>query len=604
MPLSGNPVSQGKRRRKMTHLKKYLSALVVLGLAQVAVAQLTSFQVIDYPASKGTTAYAMNDAGDVVGTYKDERQLSHGFLLRVGEFTTIDYPGAAGTQLYGVNGGGDIAGVYVDSSGKQHGFLLSHGTFKTIDVPGADQTMPYGLNSRGDVTGMYFLPGDTSKHYGFVMADGRFTTLDYPLPNDMSCGTWISDSGEVAGHVQEKNGAYHGYLWKDGKFTLIDLPGIGTGQFWDSIYGINAAGDILGAYSDARGKQRAFLRRKGAFTTFDMPGSQRTRATGMNRSGQVVGMFVDSNGVNHGFLTQVDPPSRSQLLRVDDDGAECPGALRTIQEAVAQASPGATILVCPGIYQRTVNIAGPEKNGLKLIATGGENAVVLQGDYTERDGFHLENVSNVLVRGFTVRDFGNQATTATDWGAGNLIYLENAHYNTIEQNRLINGDMMGIMLMDSGNNSVRQNVAFVDNANLANCGIHVQGTKSAGNDIRLNMTYGNKFAGIMIRGAGPGNYVMDNTVVSNGRFGIDVENTNEIWIEGNRVSYNRGFWGTTPGGTQPGLGINLVNVNKATVFDNRLRGNTGADLNWDGKGENKLEANACETSSPVGACRQ
>ena len=497
----------------MIRLKKYLPTLVALGLAPAAFAQLTNFEVIDYPGSNGTLPYAINDAGDVVGHYKDEKQLWRGFLLRAGQFTTIDFPGAAQTTLYGINAGGDIAGVYNDSSGKQHGFLLSGGTFKTIDVPGADQTMPYGLNSKGDVTGMYFVPGDTTKHYGFAMVDDRFTTIDYPLPNDMSCGTWISDSGEVAGHVQEKNGAYHGYLWKDGKFTLIDLPGIGIGQFWDSIYGINAAGDILGAYTDARGKQRAFLQRKGApATTFDVPGSQRTRATGMNRSGQVVGMFVDGNGVNHGFLTRVAPPSRSQLLTVDDDGADCPGALRTIQEAVAQASPGATILVCPGIYQRTVNITGPEKNGLKLIATGGENEVVLQGDYTERDGFHLENVTNVLIRGFTVRDFGNKATTATEWGTGNQIYLENAHYNTIEHNRLINGDMVGIRLMDSGNNTVQQNLAFVDNANLANCGIHVTGAKSAGNTLRLNMTWGNKMAGIMISGAGPGNRILDNTV--------------------------------------------------------------------------------------------
>ncbi len=591
----------------MTRLKRYLPTLVALGLAPAAVAQLTNFEVIDYPGSNGTLAYTINDAGDVVGHYKDEKQLWRGFLLRAGQFTAIDYPGATQTTLYGVNAGGDVAGVYNDSSGKQHGFLLRGGTFKTIDVPGADQTMPYGLNSKGDVTGMYFLPGDTTKHYGFVMADGRFTTLDYPLPNNMSCGTWISDSGEVGGHVQEKNGAYHGYLWKDGKFTLIDLPGVGIGQFWDSIYGINAAGDILGAYSDARGKQRAFVQRRGAFTTFDMPGSQRTRATGMNRSGQVVGMFVDGNGVNHGFLTRVAPTSRSQVLTVDDDGADCPGALRTIQEAVAQASPGATILVCPGIYQRSVNIAGPEKNGLKLIATGGENAVVLQGDYTERDGFHLDNVSNVLIRGFTVRDFGNKATTATEFGAGYQIYLENAHYNTIEHNRLINGDMAGIWLWDSGNNTVQQNLAFVDNASLANCGIHVASAKSVGNTLRLNMTWGNKMAGIMVSGAGPGNRILDNTAVANGRAGIQVSNTSEIWIEGNRASYNRGPWGTSPYAAElvgVGVGISVTNVDKATVFDNRMRGNTGTDLSWDGKGANKMESNACETSSPAGACRQ
>ena len=81
-----------------------------------------------------------------------------------------------------------------------------------------------------------------------------------------------------------------------------------------------------------------------------------------------------------------------------------------------------------------------------------------------------------------------------------------------------------------------------------------------------------------------------------------MENTSEIWIEGNRVSYGRGFWGTTPGGTQPGLGLSLANLLKATVFDNRARSNTGTDLNWDGKGDNRIEANACETSIPAGAC--
>ncbi len=78
---------------------------------------------------------------------------------------------------------------------------------------------------------------------------------------------------------------------------------------------------------------------------------------------------------------------------------------------MAQAPGGATILVCPGTYRGTVSITGPAKNGLKLIAVGRADEVVFQGDYTERDGFPLENVGSVLIRGFTVRDFGNQATT-------------------------------------------------------------------------------------------------------------------------------------------------------------------------------------------------
>ncbi len=54
------------------------------------------------------------------------------------------------------------------------------------------------------------------------------------------------------------------------------------------------------------------------------------------------------------------------------------------------------------------------------------------------------------------------------------------------------------------------------------------------------MAHGNKVGGIVIAGAGAGNVVRDNTVVSNGRYGIDVQNASEVRVEGNRVSYSRG----------------------------------------------------------------
>ena len=51
-----------------------------------------------------------------------------------------------------------------------------------------------------------------------------------------------------------------------------------------------------------------------------------------------------------------------------------------------------------------------------------------------------------------------------------------------------------------------------------------------------------------------------------------------------------------------GIGISIENSDKVTVFDNRARNNSGVDLNWDGKGTNVFEANACDTSTPAGAC--
>jgi parallel beta-helix repeat protein/probable HAF family extracellular repeat protein len=440
---------------------------------------------------------------------------------------------------------------------------------------------------------------------GVLWSGGSCSVVEYRPESPSTAATrllGINDAGVMVGYWTSRTTNF-GFVYDKGKFTPAFAQSAGG---WTDAWGINNAGDVVGSFEDANRRTYSYLLSDGRFTQFGLSGATLVLSLGINDSKDIVGEYRDAQGKNHGFLVRVPPAGPPPpTLTVDDDGVECPGALRTIQEAVARAVPFSTIRVCPGAYWGTVSVTGPDKTGLKLIAAGAEDEVVLRGDYTERDGFHLENVNGVVIRGFTVRDFGNKFTTANEWGTGNLIYLENAHYNTIEQNRLIDGEMTGITLADSGNNMVQHNLRWLTSLNNAQAGsgIQVQGAKSAGNSIRLNMFWSNKLAGVMVRGAGSGNRIQDNTVLSNGRFGIDVEDTADIWIEGNRVSYGRGFWGgAMPGGQQPALGINLVNVSKATVFDNRARSNPGTDLNWDGKGENTITANACDTSAPAGVC--
>jgi parallel beta-helix repeat protein/probable HAF family extracellular repeat protein len=569
-------------------------------LAIAARAQLTNFTIIDYPDASGTLLEGINDAGDVVGSYFDSAKVRHAFLLRNGRFTSVEVPGSTSSAATDINAAGDIVGFYSDASNLDHGFLLSGGRLTPIDYPGFERTRAFTINARGEIVGMAWnTSGDTMRR-GFLLSNGRFTEICYPEAA-MTMAFGINDQGEIVGRWSDVAGKVRGFLWRAGNFTSFEFPGAQITA--SDLVRITNSGEIVGPYTDARGRAKGFLLRGGRFTSFDAPGSVRIVPRDITNLGQVVGVYADSRG-SHGMITAVAPSSVRQPVLVDDDNAECPGSLPTIQEAVRVAPAGATILVCRGIYTGSVNITGPEKNGLKLIAMGRTHEVVLQGDYAARDGFHLENVSDVLIRGFTVRDFGTKATSATEWGAGNLIYLENAHRNTIEQNQLFNSDRTAIMLVNSSNNIVQQNVASADNNNLATCGIEVQGAQSANNLIQLNMTHGNKLGGIRVADAGPGNIVQNNTVLANGRYGIDVQNSSDVWVEGNRISYNRGFWGTTPGGQQPGLGINLANLIRATIFDNRARGNSGADLNWDGKGENRIESNACENCVPASACQK
>ena len=492
-------------------------------------------------------------------------------------------------------------GQYVDANNKNRGFVLSQGKFTSVDYPGADLTGIFAMNSAGVMTGHLQLPGKPMQ--GFILRGGAWTVVDYrpdAPSNTMNCYFSINDAGAMVGHWGTR-GTLHGVLYKDGKFTRLDYGGGGS---LDAL-GINNAGDIVGYFYDGAQVLHGYLLRNGRFTPIDVPDARQTVAVTINNAGDIVGRYTDAKGVQHGYLTRFAPPAPPQVLTVDDNGLDCPGALRTIQEAVTQATPGSTIRVCPGTYWGTVNLIGHTKDGLRLIATGGEDEVVLQGDYTERDGFHLEDVNSVTIRGFTVRDFGNQATTATQWGTGGDIYLKNLNYSTIEFNRLMNGDMVGVWLSDSGNNVVQNNFILMEKPAYANCGIHMGEAKPVNNLLRQNATFGAKMAGIMISDAGAGNVVVENVLTNNGRYGILNSNTTGTRIEGNRVSYNRGPWGVSPYPAQVqnvGIGISIENSDKVTVFDNRARNNSGVDLNWDGKGTNVFEANACDTSTPAGAC--
>ena len=591
-------MNTGRQLHQMTRLA---ALAFVLALAAAPLAALDNVRTIDYPGATATRVFSINDAGDLVGMYVDAGQKTHGFLLKQGKFISIDFPGGSSTFAVGINNGGDIAGYFGGADGVDHGYLYSGGQFTKIDVPGAIFTDAYGLNDKGEVTGMTQFPGEA--HKGFLWSKGQYSTYAYPLTDKMVCGLAINNNGDIVGHWADAKGTLRGYVLRKGRFVSFEFPGA-TGTMIN-VGGISASGDIVGPYTASDGKNYGFLYSRGSFTTIAVPDAKGTQARGMNNSNDIAGFFQDSNSIFHGFVGRASRPDPGRLLTVDDDGADCPNSLRTIQEAVAQAPAGATIQVCPGTYHHTVEIGGHAKDGLKVIAVGRQDEVILQGDYTERDGFHLKDVNNVLISGFTVRDFGNLATTATVWGDGKQIFLENANYNTIEFNQLIDGDMQGIMLMDSGHNLVQHNSTFVERGNLANCGIHVQGAGSVENEFLFNLLVGNQMAGIMISGAGSGNHIANNSILSNGRFGITNSGTNGTFIEGNRVSYNVGPWSVTPYAAAVlglGRGIAVTTSDGVVVFDNRVRGNSEVDIFWDSAGSSKFDSNACDSSVPAGAC--
>jgi hypothetical protein len=94
--------------------------------------------------------------------------------------TPLDDPSAINTSAFRINNAGQIAGGYNNNrTGTDHGFLLSGGTYTTINDPqgGQGSTDAFGLNNAGQIVGDFLEFGIE----GFLYGGGAYTTLDDPL---------------------------------------------------------------------------------------------------------------------------------------------------------------------------------------------------------------------------------------------------------------------------------------------------------------------------------------------------------------------------------------------------------------------------------------
>jgi probable HAF family extracellular repeat protein len=69
-------------------------------------------------------------------------------------FTPINFPLATDTSAFGINDAGEIAGYYSDAAGNSHGFIYADGAFSTVDVAGARSTLLTRMKNGGPITGI------------------------------------------------------------------------------------------------------------------------------------------------------------------------------------------------------------------------------------------------------------------------------------------------------------------------------------------------------------------------------------------------------------------------------------------------------------------
>jgi probable HAF family extracellular repeat protein len=133
-----------------------------------------TFGELRVPGSSETRPAAVNNRGDIVGSYLDSQGRVHGFLYRDGAFFTIDAPGGVTTTATDINASGTIVGN-VDG----RGYILRNGAFTFVQAPGAFATSTTSINNRGVVGGIALEPNELDgREVGFVRSpDGTFERI-------------------------------------------------------------------------------------------------------------------------------------------------------------------------------------------------------------------------------------------------------------------------------------------------------------------------------------------------------------------------------------------------------------------------------------------
>jgi uncharacterized membrane protein len=268
-----------------------------------------TFTEIEAPGSIITSPLAINNLGQIVGTYVDGAGNGHGFLEKGGKYVNVDVAGALFTAPQGINDLGQIVGIDLDNAFNIDGFLDTRGTFATLNTSGSASGFsfsgPLSINDNGkvlwQVSNSSGLPGSTHA----ALEERRvFTLIDVPGAVGDTAPGGQNNFGQIVGSygVSASGGYKHGFLDTNGVFTTIDDPNAGPGGYTNAS-GINDWGQVVGMYCDSAGACHGFLDTNGHFTTIDAPGSSGgTLVTGVNDEDQLLEFYSDAAGNSHAFL--------------------------------------------------------------------------------------------------------------------------------------------------------------------------------------------------------------------------------------------------------------------------------------------------------------
>jgi uncharacterized membrane protein len=261
-----------------------------------------TFKLIDVvPVAKETHLAAINDAGDIIGTYRITDRLQNFLYFANGRLMNIEPPQPnTDITMTGLNNKGEIVGALgLSQAGRHGGFFRgfvrrANETFEFFDCFGSSYTRASAINDRGQIVGNALDPTGVPKAF-IREPNGECLSLEYP-GGFTALPAGITNEGEIIGIWTDPKFGERGFLRRKDKTFVSIQPDPNT---YAHLKGINAHGTIVG-YTSIGG----FLRKSdGTLLPLDHPqcaGSNCTFPMGVNKGGDIVGRFQVGSNV-YGF---------------------------------------------------------------------------------------------------------------------------------------------------------------------------------------------------------------------------------------------------------------------------------------------------------------
>ena len=208
------------------------------------------------------------------------------------------FPGSDYSTAFGINDVGDIAGAANTATGLRA--FKSHRNTAYIELgslSGDTSGGAFGINHRGEVVG--YSSGPTGTRAVIWNPGGIVRPLPALSGTNGSRALAINDPGDVVG-VSEMPSGPRATLWAALRGTAQDLgtlPGHGVSE----ALSINESGDVVGSSGNPQQRRAVLWAQGGAIRDLGtLPGGASSRALGISK-GEVVGTSETSDG-EHAFL--------------------------------------------------------------------------------------------------------------------------------------------------------------------------------------------------------------------------------------------------------------------------------------------------------------